>query len=276
MEMTCPECRHVVEVDPDQPTKCGNCGASVSAPAPVGKPQPFQSPEPPAAATQEPAPSAPDVPPVPITRAASNAAFVLSLLFFIPFVPQVLAIGFGLFAVSRKRLPNERVTLAWLAIVLSGLIFPCWIVLITSVTSFLSTLGTFTAPPYAQSVLDGNWTAASKLTEEMERVHAAASAHRRDFAAWPRNLDTLIGSNLPHGFKLSHRLTFRPVPPSQVKSTTWVLLVSDELNHDIEGNQLGQPHRLVLRLNGRVEVLPASQVETLLAEQPLEDPPAEP
>jgi len=276
MQMTCPECRHVVEVDPDQPTRCGNCGANVSVPPAPQKPPPVQSPEPPAATTREPAPATPDQPPVATTRAATNAAFVLSLLFFIPFVPQMLAIGFGLFAVSRKRLPNERVALAWLAIVLSCLIFPCWILLITTVTSFVSTLGTFTAPPYTQSVLDGNWTATSRLTEEMERVHAAASAHRRDFAKWPRSVDTLIGKNLPHGFRLSHKLTFRPVPPSQAKSTTWILLVSDKVRHDIVGNQLGEPHRLVLRLNGRVELLPASQVETLLAAQPLEDPPIEP
>lgn len=225
-----------------------------------------------------PIPAATDRPAAPTTRAASNAAFVLALLFFIPFIPQVIAIGVGLYAVVRKRLPNEKVTLAWLAIILSILVLPCWYLLISTVTSFVSTTRTriFSVPPYAQSTADDGWLVASNLTNQMERVFHAASAYRRDFGKWPNSVDTLVGKSLPSGFKLSPRLTYRPVPPSQDRSTIWILLVSDDVQYDLAGDQLPEPHRLVLRLNGRVETLPKTQVENLLAAQPLGKSVAEP
>lgn len=288
MELTCPECKHIVEVDPTEPTKCANCGAMVSAPGPPPSPPAVETTSPPAeppSAASQPSgstsaaedrlqaqariPTAVDQPATPTTRAAANVAFVLALLFFLPFIPQLIAIGVGLYAVARKRLPNERVTLAWLAIVLSALVFPCWLLLISTVTSLVSTARTriFTAPPYAQAPLDESWMVTSDLSEQMERVFNAASSYRRDFGKWPSSVDILVGKNLPRGFRLSPRLTYRPVPPSETRSFTWVLLVSDEVHYDLSGEQFETAHRLVLRLNGRVEVLPNAQVQTLLAEQ---------
>ncbi len=290
MELTCPECRHVVEVDATEATKCSNCGAMVFAPGrtPSLPSVETTSPpaEPPSTASQPSGstsagedrlqaqgtiPAAMDQPAAPTTRAAANVAFVLALLFFIPFVSQVVAIGVGLYAVARKRIPNERVTLAWLAIVLSALVFPCWLLLISTVTSFVSTARTriFTAPPYAQAPLDERWMVTSDLSDEMESVFNAASAYRRDFGKWPSSVDILVGKNLPSGFRLSRRLTYRPVPPSETRSFTWVLLVSDELQYYAFGERFETLHRLVLRLNGRVEALPSAQVETLLSGQPL-------
>ena len=282
MELTCPECRHVVEVDLGEAAKCANCGAMVFAPPPPQRVSPPETTSPPAkspaaASTAagedhvEPrvdARTAADQPAVPTTRPAANVAFVLALFFFIPFVPQVMAIGVGVYAVARKRLPNETVTLAWLAIALSALVFPCWLLLISTLTSFVSTTRVFTAPPYAQAPLDEGWMVTSDLSDQMERVFDAASAYRRDFGEWPDSADVLVGKNLPRGFRLSPRLTYRPVPPSETGSFTWPLLVSDEVQYDAFGERFETPHRLVLRLNGRVEALPNAQVETLLAEQP--------
>ncbi|MGD2109091.1 MAG: hypothetical protein PVI86_06840 [Phycisphaerae bacterium] len=206
----------------------------------------------------------------PVTRAASNVAFVLALLFFIPFVTQVAALAVGVYAVARKRLPNERVTLAWLSIVLSALVLPCWLVLFSTVTSFVSSARMFTAPPYAQPTPDEDWLVTGDLARQAERVFQAASAYYRDFGKWPDDLGVLVGRTLPRGFTLSPRLTYRPVPPSEDASTTWVLVVSDDLEHDLDGNRLADPRRLVVRLNGVIDLLPSAQVGALLATQPAE------
>jgi hypothetical protein len=76
---------------------------------------------------------------------------------------------------------------------------------------------------------------------------------------------------LPRGFTMSSKLTYRSVPEEQASSATWVLMVSEPLEYNRAGRRLDQPHRLILRLDGRVELLPADHAETLLASEEAKD-----
>ena len=106
----------------------------------------------------------------------------------------------------------------------------------------------------------------NELTHEMERVYEAAHSCRRDLGHWPSQIDELVGYTLPAGFALSPELTYRPPTEPAADDLDWLLMVSTELNEDDTGAALAAPHRLTLRLNGQVELLPAADVAALLGE----------
>jgi len=110
---------------------------------------------------------------------------------------------------------------------------------------------------------------AALWAEEMEQIHRAAAAYYRDFKRWPDTVDAMSGS-LPPRFALSRQLTYRPVPQFASNSFDWVLIVSEPVQLDRSGNALDMPHRLVLLLNGKVELLPVAEVEAQLGTQPAE------
>ena len=120
------------------------------------------------------------------------------------------------------------------------------------------------------------WDETGTLAEQVEQIHHAAAAYYRDFREWPGDISVLVGRSLPHGFKMSATLTYRSVPDSEYESYSWILIVSDVVRHDLDGERLSGPHRLICRLSGKVELLPASQVAALLDTQPVDTPPAKP
>jgi len=129
------------------------------------------------------------------------------------------------------------------------------------------------------------------LAKHMERIHSAARAYRRDYSEWPASIDPLVGVSLPSGYKMPTELAYRPppaLPPtsSDLRPTSsgssltssdrlpasdplldWVLVVSEAVDYDRDGNRLAEPHRLILRLGGKMELLPADAVNKLLASQ---------
>jgi len=293
MELTCPSCMHVVEVEPGKSAKCRNCGDRVTAPKP-GKPvgagggddagdgsetgsavapsvHPQASTEGPRLSDTHPLPVSPEslsgVPQAkPVVRPASVVSFVFGVLLFIPFVTQVVSLCAGAIAVLRPRRGDERVTLAWIGIAISLIVLPCWFFFGRSVLVALRSRAPFAMPAYAPFE-DESLRAMGELAETMRRIHRASSAYHRDFGQWPTEIEDLAGRSLPREFTMSRELTFRPPPESGRQSFQWVLIVSDDTLYDLEGGRLNEPHRLVCRLGGKVELLPSDEVQVLLDTQ---------
>jgi hypothetical protein len=202
-------------------------------------------------------------------------AFVFGLLFFVPFVTQVVGLSVGSYALLRRREPGERVALAWVGTVLALVALPCWFLIFSALgAAVMSRVTPGGGPAVSPAALDDDLAAAltGQLANEMERVYHAAAAYYRDFRKWPDDVSVLIGRSLPAGFTLSGQLEYRPVPRSQRRSYTWILIVSDERRYGLDGQRLAIPHRLTLRLSGKRELLPVPQVDSLLAAQPPEGP----
>jgi len=278
---TCPSCHHVVAFTKDQLTrKCPNCGASVSlrdCTVPTALPdQPFGEAEQSAPPPNTPAGYAGQAgadaidrmttPVIPVTRTASIVAFIFSLLFFVPFITQLVALVIGLFAIFRPRQDNERVTLAWVGLVISMLAAFAWGLMFSLLIPSMQTRITWTVPPYATMPEDEDWQQTADLADTMERIYRAASAHHRDFGNWPDDVETLVGQSLPRGFKMPKILTYRRVPADQVGAFDWILIISEPLRYNRDGELLGLPHRLILRTNGKVEFLPSDKVEAMTGE----------
>ncbi|UCF34743.1 MAG: hypothetical protein JSV78_05450 [Phycisphaerales bacterium] len=270
MEATCPECRHLVQVDETGSGKCPNCGSIV---------RPFRAPftgEPGASAPQGVQPSAAvdasDHQPSalaevqPTVRAASVVSLVCGLLFFIPFVTQAIALLFGVVAVARRRLPNERVAAAWVGMILAIATVVGWVCLIDLFRSS-PTWGPAFGPTWAESEYDaGDWMKPAQWEETMERVYQAARSYHRDYGEWPASVDAMKGRTLARDFTLSPELTYRPVPDGRQDDPQCILMFSAETFFDVEGEELTAPHRLVLRLSGKVELLPSAEVEALVTD----------
>jgi hypothetical protein len=204
--------------------------------------------------------------PQPTVRAASVVSLVCGLLFFIPFVTQAFALLFGLAAVARKRVPNERVAAAWVGMILAIVTIFGWVYLIDLFRSSPA-WGPALGPTWAESEYDaGDWMKSSEWAETMERVYQAARSYRRDYGEWPASLDAMKGRTLARDFTLPPELTYRPVPHNRQDDLHWVFMFSAETVFDIDGEELTAPHRLVLRLSGKIESLPSAEVEALVAD----------
>jgi hypothetical protein len=121
-----------------------------------------------------------------------------------------------------------------------------------------------------------SWDDTAALVEQMQRLQQAAAAYNRDFRRWPSDPTVLIGRFLPHGFDISSRLTYRPVPDFEQDSYSWILIVSDAVTGNVDGERLITPSRLICRLSGKIELLPAPQAASLLDAQSADFPPAKP
>ena len=129
-----------------------------------------------------------------------------------------------------------------------------------------------TALSGAATPVDAAQSETDRLAEQMERIHIAARAYVRDYGQWPDGVASMIGRSLPRGFTMSSKLTYRSVPEGQASAATWVLIVSEPLEYNRAGQRLDQPHRLIVRLDGRVELLPVDRARTLLASEEARKP----
>lgn len=264
MNATCPACRHEVETDQGGTGKCRNCGTIVRPPEPW-PPQTADT-SPPAAAAPPTGP-APPVEEAASTRAASIIALICGLVFFVPFITQVLAIVFASVAIFRRRLPNERVAVAWVGMALAAVTFVGWFAVFRTVASrAASTAGPWVAAPAwnqpgsttPEDFKPGEWSGIMKTT------HDAVSDYYRDFRKWPPDLKTLVGRYLRQDFQLPGELIYRPLPDVETDDQSFVLMVSDETLYDLDNKRLDTPQRLILRLSGKIELLPTDEVEKLL------------
>ncbi|MFQ5414917.1 MAG: DUF4190 domain-containing protein [Phycisphaerae bacterium] len=183
---------------------------------------------------------------------------------FIPFITQVPALVFGLVAVLRRRQPNERIAIAWVGIALASVALALWIVGLVFLVGATSGPTPLWVPTTARVTNTDTAEATQQLATAMERVFHAAKLYDRDFRHWPASVDAMAGLNLPSAYALPPGIHYRPVPPDQQASTTWILMVSDAVAYDREGRNLQTPHRLIIRLSGDLELLPAENVQAVL------------
>jgi len=210
------------------------------------------------------APSAEATPP----NTAAIVSFVFGLLFFIPFVTQVIALVVGCYALTTRK-ERQRVALAWAGITLAGLALLIWTGIFRFATTSVRTTFTISGAPYTSSEEPEDWQRAETLSATVERIQRAAIAYHRDFGAWPQSLEALAGHGLPPGFGVPDGITYRAVPADGDTRRDWALVVSGEISVDRHGNRLPKPHRLVARLDGGIDLLPVDAVAELLAAQPV-------
>jgi hypothetical protein len=200
-------------------------------------------------------------------------AFVMGLLFFIPFLTQFGGIISWAVAVFRLRLPNERVALAWVGLVMSLVALFAWALgtyLLYNAGPGVAAPGWIPPPAAAPQLID-EMDLTQSWADKMSRVHKAANDFRRDYRRWPSSMDKLIGAYLRSDFALPEGFAYRPVPSSAQTSTDWILLVSTPVRYDMNGVRVKNEHCLILRLSGKIELLPVPEVEALLAVQPVEN-----
>jgi hypothetical protein len=209
-----------------------------------------------------------------MVRASSVVSFVAGLLLCVPLIPQGVGICAAVVALARRRLPKERVGLAWAGLLLSLAGMTVWMIVLVTLPGRTGTVGPV-APPLAGPTTPppDTWEHTSELIGQMNRVHQAANTYYRDYKRWPDGIEPMVGRSLPPSFKVSSRLTYRPVPPTEQLSMDRVLMVSDTVSFDEDGQPLDGPHRLILRLSGKVEALPEQQVQDLLNTQSANPPP---
>ena len=194
-------------------------------------------------------------------------ALVLSLLFFIPLLTQVAALAVGLVAVCRRRQEHERVTAAWVGIILALGALAAWVFIVPAAwnRARMFSLGPMVFPgPLAEDTGEADLDT-SELKAQLERIHRAVAAYRRDLGHWPANVDSLVGHSLPRGFKLSRQLEYRPPREGGETDWDWVLVLSGVVVQDAEGEALTSPRKLILRLDGRIELLTEDEAKTLCA-----------
>jgi hypothetical protein len=187
-------------------------------------------------------------------------------LFFVPIAPQLLAMLFGLHALLRRR-NRERVGLAWVGCIIGflGLIGWCVVgVVFLNAARMNRAFLAWTALPTPP--LDDDADRAAEWEEQMRRIHLAIHAYYRDYRRCPASIERLTGPYLPRDFRLAPGLTYRAMPQGEKLSPDWVLLVSDPTRRDAYGQPIPTPHRLLLRWNGTVDVLPIAEADRILAE----------
>lgn len=288
MEISCQHCFHVVDLESEVSRKCPNCGQRVHAPrnraTGGGGSQPSESApgaESTASATsgttaeEHQAPGVIDfnrlatgaVHPVPTPGAVSpeatlkpphmkpvaRLAMVCGLLFFIPFVPQIIAIIAGMVALARKPDVNERRGAAWFGLI-SGIVFLfAWMVL--SVFG-ISAIAMNPARWAATSQPSDNMDEAERvgfLFDELERLHAKIEAFHRDFHRWPDGARQLAGRYMDASYRLPKELSFRAA--TKDATLDWVVLFSQQVRYNRDGESLTRPQCIVLRLSGKTEML---------------------
>lgn len=275
MELTCPHCRHVVGATPGAPTiKCSNCGARL--PRPGAEPAPGTGPAP----TVGPPEVLPQPPP---SRAdgLAIASLIFGLLFCVPVVAQVLAIAFGLGALLRRRPEGRRHTsLAWVGLVLGVIVLFAWVYFVRAAwMGAVSSTGTgyvgLGYSPYGTTNTDdAAFDEIQTMTSVLGVLDNAIKAYRRDFGAWPANLDVLspvyLSAELAaaaqekalsgHENRITLRTDVDPLhdPPDRVVAHSAPVHVNSA------GEKLAKPHRWVLRLNGETSFVPSDEVEAAL------------
>lgn len=270
MLLTCPRCRHNVELGPGPICKCPNCGHRFPIPQPLSagvvSATTAQRTVAPGSTGKASRPPTKEI--VRPTRGATIAAFVFGLLVFVPFLTQALAVTMGAFALLRPKKPNERRALAWIGLVLGMVAAPVW------VWVFMRLLAPGAPMTVAVGPMPGSvaWSASTapdgqevqSLGDEMERIHRAAKAYYRDFRHWPSSVRPLVGRYLPHDTVLPASLTIRPVPPDKALDVTWIFMVSKPMTHDLDGRKLSRPKCLALQLSGIVEMIGEDEANDLL------------
>ncbi|UCG17468.1 MAG: DUF4190 domain-containing protein [Phycisphaerales bacterium] len=253
--------------------RCGNCGAVVPPPESI---TPRASPAGVSVSTALPTTSSAD--------GLAVAALILGMLFFVPVVTQVLAITLGIIALLRR--PGDRPgrggsRTAWAGLLLGCVFLAGWswllILVVSTVTrGFAARPGGVVGVGYGRAYRPVDAASEAAMEESiaaracLEALFSAARAYHLDYRAWPENVDVLtpiylseeMGDTARRQSGAAQELMITMVagvdpardPPDRI------IAYSAQVRHDLVGEGLARPHRWVLRLNGRVTLVPADDV----------------
>ncbi len=261
MQRTCPTCYHTVDVPDavsDQSCRCPNCGVWVEVSPPVA---PLTTPTANARSARHPG------------EGAAVASLICSLIFCVPVLAQVVAIAAGVAALVQMRHEGRRKGLAVAGIMLGLLFLGGWVFLIGKAgwpgTTSIATRTYITSTGRQTEVYED--VDAEQLRASLERLSAAVHAYRRDMGRWPARMDALSPTYLnlavldqidPDRAPTANRLvTFEadvdPLHDRPDRVVAW----SVEWEFDEFGNQVEEPLRWVMLLNGEVKTRPSSELE---------------
>jgi len=194
------------------------------------------------------------------------------LVFCVPVLAQVVAIAAGVVALVQMKHEGRRKGLAVAGIVLGLAFLGGWVFLIGAagwpgMTSFGT--GTYLTSASRQTLLYEE-VDSEQLRTSLERLSAAVSAYRRSMGRWPKRMDDLSLTYLsltvlelidPDRSPTVNRLvTFEadvnPLHDRPDRVVAW----SVEWEVDEFGDQLVEPLRWVMLLNGEVKMMPSSEL----------------
>ncbi len=279
MELTCPQCRHVVTLDdaPAHQPRCHNCGATIPAP-PADGPTPAgpTSAAPGNGAVQAVAPVGP-----PPGSGVAVAALVCALLFFIPLLPQAAAVVLAVYALVQLRSTEGRRAAAWAALILGLFVGAGWLLLVIGGLRAAFTGGAgygtgYVVGPYAASAtLEVHEGRLARIRNGLERIGAAVTAYRRDIGRWPQTLEDMVPTYLsnavlddvdPERASTERRLiTLVPGVDPLGDPPDTIVAYSARVTIGESGEQLAAPRRWVLLLNGEILSRDAAEVEAAVA-----------
>lgn len=277
MEETCPYCRHVVSLPPqegDRAVRCDNCGATLPRPE---------------ARFAGAVPAATPLPPQPLSAAFAMqpppdglgvASLILGMVFFVPVVTQVLAIALGAAALLRRPTAQSgrgRSTAAWAGLILGVFFLLIWVYLGLRLITLSRTVVTmpmtsYMATPYTGAA-DGEvdlQVESQAMYTALDQVSAAIRRYRNDYRHWPHRTEDLASMYLPasvgvllipQGPKSAPRLWMVPGVDPDADSPDRIVAYSVRVRYGREAGPLSVPHRWVLRLDGRIELVPADEVD---------------
>lgn len=288
MEIACQHCFHVVDLGSEASRKCPNCGQRVHAPRSratgVGGSQSnenapgSESSASAASGSTDEAHQAPGV--IDFNRLASGAvhsvpipgavspeatlkpphmkpaarlAIVCGFLFFIPFVPQVIAIIAGIVALARKPEVNERRGAAWFGLISGIVLLFTWMVLSVFGISMITMNPARWTANYQESENMDEAERVAYLFDELERLHAKIEAFHRDFHRWPDGVRQLAGRYMDASYRLPTELSFRAA--AKDAALDWIVLYSQPVRYNRDGESLTRPQCIVLHLSGKTEML---------------------
>ncbi len=277
MEETCPYCRHVVSLPPkdaNRAVRCGNCGATLPRPE---------------ARFAGVVPAAASLPSKPLSAAFAMpsqpdglgvASLILGMVFFIPVLTQVLAIALGAASLLRRLAAHPRraqSTAAWVGVVLGVFFLLVWAYLGMRLIALRRTVVTMPMPPYiatpytSAAGVDIDLQAESQaMHRALDRVSVAIRRYRNDYRHWPHRTEDLASLYLPdsvavllvpRGAQAVPQLWMVSGLDPDADPPDRIVAYSVQVQYDLEGKTLSAPHRWVLRLDGRIELVPADEVD---------------
>ncbi len=208
------------------------------------------------------------------------ASLILGMVFFVPVLTQVLAIALGAAALLRRPSAHplrERSTAAWVGLILGVFFLLVWVYLGLRLITLSQTVITMPMTPYIAMPYTGTTggdldlqVQSQALHGALDQVSAAVRRYRNDYRRWPRRTEDLASLYLPDsvgellapkGPKSAPQLWMAPGVDPDADPPDRIVAYSVQVHYDLEGERLSAPHRWVLRLDGRIELAPADEVD---------------
>jgi len=208
------------------------------------------------------------------------ASLILGMVFFIPVLTQVLAIALGAASLLRRLAAHPRraqSTAAWVGVVLGVFFLLVWAYLGMRLIALRRTVVPMPMPPYiatpytSAAGVDIDLQAESQaMHRALDRVSVAIRRYRNDYRHWPHRTEDLASLYLPdsvavllvpRGAQAVPQLWMVSGLDPDADPPDRIVAYSVQVQYDLEGKTLSAPHRWVLRLDGRIELVPADEVD---------------